>query len=128
MNKRREDAAKQSGEKGPEATPGGSTAYSGQVMVDFNVPNHAAYQNNAWYVRNPGYTCPNGTSGKVTVIIKVNKAGNVTSAIYDASQSSGANSCMIDKARTYAMKSRFDYSDSAPASQTGRITYTFISK
>ncbi|MCH2224152.1 MAG: hypothetical protein MK066_05230 [Crocinitomicaceae bacterium] len=128
MDKRREEAAKQLGDKAPKSTPGGETGYSGQVMVDFSVPNHTAYQNNVWYVRNPGYTCPSGSQGKVTVIIKVDKSGNVTSAVYDASQSQGANSCMISKAKTYAMKSRFNYADSAPASQTGRITYTFISK
>lgn len=107
---------------------GGNTAYSGNVMVDWELISRNPHQNNNWYVRNPGYTCGYGAVGRVTVLIKVNQGGSVTSATYDASQSSNANSCMIEQAIKYAKLSRFDYSGSAPSIQNGKITYTFISQ
>lgn len=107
---------------------GGNTSYSGNVMVDWELSSRNPHQNNNWYVRNPGYTCGYGSVGRVTVIIKVSQGGNVTSATYDPSQSSGANTCMIEQAVKYAKMSRFDYSGSAPSIQQGRITYTFISQ
>ena len=131
MEKRKqEEQNKKNIQRDDNSNPGtgGNTAYKGAVMVDFNVPGHTAYKNNNWYVRNPGYTCPAGSNGTVTMVVKVNQAGNVTSATYDASQSAGANSCMIEKAKKYAMMSRFNYAASAASSQTGRITYKFVTK
>ncbi|MFT5860093.1 MAG: hypothetical protein ACI865_002201 [Flavobacteriaceae bacterium] len=106
----------------------GDVAYEGSVMVDFSVPQHTAHQNNNWYVRNPGYTCPTGSSGAVMILVKVAQSGSVISASYDASQSSGANSCMIEQAKKYAMKSRFNYDSASPSSQSGWIRYTFVSQ
>lgn len=110
------------------AQVGGDKAYAGNVMVDWSLASRSPHQSNNWFIRNPGYTCGHGSSGKVSVIIKVNQAGNVVTATYDPSQSSGANACMIEQATKYAKISRFAYSGSAPKSQTGRITYTFISQ
>lgn len=106
----------------------GDVAYAGSVMVDFSVPQHTAHQNNNWYVRNPGYTCPTGSSGAVMILVKVAQSGSVTSATYDPSQSSGANSCMIDQAKKYALKSRFNYDSGSSSSQSGWIRYTFVSQ
>lgn len=106
----------------------GDKAYAGNVMVDWSLPSRDAHQKNNWFVRNPGYTCGYGATGMVTIMIKVNQNGNVTSASYDESQSSGASSCMITQAMKYAKMSRFSYSGSAPKLQAGRITYTFISQ
>jgi len=106
----------------------GDKVYAGNVMVDWSLPSRDAHQKNNWFVRNPGYTCGYGASGMVTILIKVNQNGNITSASYDASQSSGASSCMITQALKYAKMSRFSYSGSAPKIQSGRITYTFISQ
>jgi len=97
-------------------------------MVDWELSSRNPHQNNNWYVRNPGYTCGYGSVGRVTILIKVNQGGSVTLATYDASQSNGANSCMIEQALKYAKLSRFDYSGGAPSMQQGRITYTFISQ
>jgi len=107
---------------------GGNTSYSGNVMVDWELSARNPHQNNNWHVRNPGYTCGYGSVGRVTILIKVNQSGSVTTATYDATQSSGANACMIEQAVKYAKLSRFDYSGSAPGIQQGRITYTFISQ
>ena len=110
------------------AKVGGDVVYSGNVMVDWSLAKRSPHENNNWYVRNPGYTCGYASSGTITVIIKVNKNGDVTLAEYDASQSNGGNVCMIEQAIKYAKKSRFSYSASANKMQTGRISYTFISQ
>jgi len=105
-------------------TNGGNKAYSGDVMVEWNL--RSPHQNNNWYVRNPGYTCGYGSSGKVAIQIKVNQNGDVLSAVVGAS--SGANACMLEQAVKYAKMSRFIYSSSAPKIQEGTITYTFIAQ
>ncbi len=107
---------------------GGDKAYAGNVMVDWELSNRNPFQNKVWYVRNPGYKCGHGSSGRVVIDIVVNQNGNVTSAKFNAASSSGANPCMIEQATEYAKLSRFDYSTSAPSSQQGRIFYTFVSQ
>jgi TonB family protein len=128
MEERKKDQSAKSNQKSeqPSNTKGGNTAYSGNVMVDWSLSSRTPHQNNNWWIRNPGYTCGYGASGRVTVYIKVNQAGNVISASPVAS--SGSNQCMIDQAVAYAKKSRFNYSASASAQQEGTITYTFVSQ
>lgn len=106
---------------------GGDIAYKGKTMVDYSLKDRQPFQNNKWYVRNPGYTCGYG-SGVVHIDIKVNQNGNVTTAEYNPSKSNGASTCMIEKAIEYAKKSRFAYSSKAPSSQSGWILYTFVSQ
>lgn len=113
-------------DKQPTNQNGTNKAFSGDVMVEWNL--RAPHQNNTWYVRNPGYTCGYGSSGKVTVLIKVNQNGDVTTATYDPNQSRSANPCMIEQAVKYAKMSRFIYSSTAPKIQDGSITYTFIAQ
>lgn len=74
----------------------------------------------------PGYLCPQGTSGKVTVIITVDQNGYVTSAKIDPSNSTALVSCMVENAESYARKARFNISSTAPSSQQGTITYTYV--
>jgi hypothetical protein len=109
-------------------TSGGNKSYAGNVMVDWTLKSREAHQNNNWYVRNPGYTCGHGSSGKVTIKIRVDQAGNVVSSVYVPEMSFNANSCMIEQATKYAGMSRFNYSASAPKTQDGIITYTFVSQ
>ncbi len=112
-----------------QSTSGTNNAAVGNVMVEFSVPNHTAHQGNDYYVRNPGYKCGEGSSGTVVVLVKVDQAGNVLSAQYDASQSRGnITPCMISEAEKYALISRFNYSSKAAKSQSGWISYTFISQ
>ena len=103
----------------------GSLVYSGNVMVNWSLDKRIAYQNNNWFVRNPGYTCGTG-SGKVTVQIKVNQNGNVIEAL--VTSSSNGNPCMTQQALKYAKLSRFDFSSSASSTQIGTIIYTFVSQ
>ena len=105
---------------------GGNTAYSGNVMVDWLLKGRTPHQNDNWWIRNPGYTCGYGSSGRVTVHIKVNQNGDVVSVVPVAT--AGSNKCMIEQALSYARKSRFNYSSSATSQQEGTITYTFISQ
>jgi hypothetical protein len=106
---------------------GEQNQYAGNVMVDFNVSGRTAFENNNWYVRNPGYTCGRG-SGVVHVNITVNQGGQVVKAIYDPSKSKNASSCMIEQAQKYAGMSRFNYSSTSSSQQTGYIRYQFVSQ
>jgi hypothetical protein len=110
----------------PTATNGGNKAYDGNVMVRWY--ERDPHQNNNWYVRNPGYTCGYGSSGKVVVRIKVTQNGDVSSAEYDSGASANANPCMIEQALKYAKMSRFLYSATAPKLEDGWISYTFVSQ
>jgi hypothetical protein len=105
---------------------GGNTAFAGSVMVDWSLANRNPHQNNNWYVRNPGYTCGTGASGKVSVSIKVNQNGDVISAT--ANTAPGTNGCMVEQALKYAKLSRFNFTESAPKIQEGTIIYTFVSQ
>ncbi len=109
-----------------QVSNGGDKVYSGSVMVDWSLSNRNPHQNNNWYVRNPGYTCGHGSSGKVVVKIYVNQNGDVSNA--EVSSSSGANACMLEQAVKYAKKSRFNYVSTAPKLQEGTIIYTFVSQ
>jgi len=127
--KREREKEKTTAQKTDETNnSGGGTAYKGNVMVDWSLSGRSPHQNNNWYVRNPGYTCGYGSAGRVTIHIKVNQNGDVTLANYDASQSSGANACMIEQAVKYAKLSRFNYSGSSSKIQEGTIVYTFVSQ
>lgn len=112
--------------KNNNASNGGPTVYAGNVMVNWSLAKRTAYQNNNWFVRNPGYTCGTGSSGKVTVQIKVNQNGNVIEAV--VTSSSNANACMTQQALKYAKLSRFNFSSAASSTQIGTISYTFVSQ
>jgi hypothetical protein len=111
-----------------KAQTGGDKSYSGNVMVDWSLAKRDPHQSNNWYVRNPGYTCGYGSTGRVMIVIRVNQNGDVIGADYDESGSSGANGCMIEQALKYAKLSRFNYSNGAAKIQSGTISYTFVSQ
>ncbi len=125
---REAEDAKQRENSNDHSTAGTANAAAGNVMVSFNVPKHTAHQGNDWYVRNPGYKCGSGASGRVMILVKVDQSGKVLSATYDESQSSNANYCMITEAKKYAMMSRFNDASDAAKTQSGWISYTFISQ
>lgn len=106
---------------------GGKFAPKGNVMVEWSLSKRSPHQNNEWYVRNPGYTCGSGSSGRVVVDITVGQDGRVVSAVFNPSGSSSVNACMQEQAVNYAKKSRFDYS-ATEVSQKGKIYYTFVSQ
>lgn len=102
-----------------------SQAVGGKTMVSFSLDNRHALNHNDWNIRNPGYTCGN-VNGIVTVAISVDVGGVVTSATVVEGQSPNATPCMLQRARDYALKSRFNYSGDAPKKQDGFITYRFV--
>ncbi len=108
------------------AKTGGDKVYGGNVMVEWVLSGRDPHQNNNYFVRNPGYTCGQGSAGFVLVKIKVDQGGAVVAAT--TISSSSANPCMLDQARKYALMSRFAYSKSAPAFQEGTIKYIFVSQ
>jgi hypothetical protein len=113
--------------KSTNSQTGSNNAVKGNVMVEWSLQNRMPHQNNEWNVRNPGYTCGHGSTGRVVIVIKVGQDGRVVSASAEASGSSTANSCMIEQALKYAKLSRFDYSPTE-VNQSGKIYYTFISQ
>ncbi|MFS4454677.1 hypothetical protein [Maribacter sp. 2304DJ31-5] len=72
----------------------------------------------------PIYTCIEG--GKVVINIKVDGAGNVTEAHFNAKSSGTSNGCLVDNAIAYALKAKFNTSNKT--SQKGSITYLFQGK
>ncbi len=112
---------------GEKSNTGGKTAPPGNVMVEYRFPiERAPHQNDIWFVRNPGYTCGSNSSGRVVVDIKVGQDGRVISAVYNAAQSTSANSCMQEQAVKYAKMSRFEIT--TDGIQNGKIFYTFVSQ
>ena len=72
------------------------------------------------YLEVPAYLCEGG--GDVTVSVTVDRAGKVTGARV----TEGGDDCMRESALRAARNSLFNIDNSAPARQTGTITYIFI--
>ena len=63
--------------------------------------------------------------GKVVVIITVNRIGNVINAIPGAKGSTTLNKQLLQRAKTAALKTKFDPKQTAPTNQQGKIVYFF---
>jgi protein TonB len=63
--------------------------------------------------------------GKVVVIITVDRLGNVISAIPGAKGSTTLNKKLLQRAKTAALKTKFDPKQTAPTNQQGKIVYLF---
>ncbi len=92
---------------------------AGDVLVSFNLKDRKAFS-----LPKPGYTC--NRSGTVKLDIKVDNNGSVKSVVFNEAGSQNADECMINQALTYAKKSRFNLSSTAPAPQSGTVTYKFV--
>ena len=64
--------------------------------------------------------------GKVVVTIKVDKNGNVTSAVAGAKGTNVSDQTLWQLAKDAALKSKFVSDPNAPDTQVGTITYNFI--
>jgi TonB family protein len=73
----------------------------------------------------PVYKCP--SLGKVVVLITVDREGNVTDAKIDKSKSD-PDPCLLEAGRDAALRSKFNSDNTAPQSQSGSITYLFVSQ
>jgi len=104
---------------------GSNEAVGGQTLVSYKLDNRHPLNHNDWYVRDPGYTCGD-VNGVVKVLVEVAQSGDVIGAKVLEGQTQNATSCMLEKAREYALKSRFNYDGAANKKQQGVITYRFV--
>ena len=94
--------------------------YSGPSLVSFTLDNRYLTKPST-----PSYKCFG--SGDVTVIIKVDRSGNVTEAkILD--EVSSSDECIRKYAVRAARLTKFNASPTAPNRQTGDILYRFVSQ
>jgi hypothetical protein len=107
-------------------TSSSANAAEGTVMVEWNLKNRKPHLNDEWHIRNPGYKCGKGASGRVVVDIKVGQDGRVKSASCNESASSISSQCMLGQALKYAKMSRFNASRTSI--QSGTISYVFVSQ
>lgn len=89
----------------------------GRVTVSFSLTNPV--RTSRW-LEIPAYRCEGG--GEVIVSVTVNRAGEVTAARIRE----GGDECMRQAALEAARASLFNIDSSAPARQSGTITYIFI--
>ena len=89
---------------------------TGNVLISFSLAGRTFT-----YMHVPAYQCEG--SGQVVVSISVNRNGKVTSASVRSSTS--GEECLSERALEAARLSRFNVAASAPASQSGTITYLF---
>lgn len=89
----------------------------GRVTVSFSITNPVRTSR---YLEVPAYLCEGG--GDVTVSVTVDRTGKVTGARVVE----GGDECMRESALRAARNSLFNIDRSAPARQTGTITYIFI--
>ena len=89
----------------------------GPVTVSFSLTDPVRTRR---YLEVPAYQCEGG--GEVVVGITVNPSGEVVAA----KVASGGDDCMREAALEAARNSLFNIDDSAPARQSGTITYLFI--
>lgn len=89
----------------------------GRVTVSFSLVNPVRTSRRLIV---PAYLCEGG--GEVTVSITVDRSGEVTAARV----TEGGDACMRETALRAARSSRFNIDSSAPARQTGSVTYLFI--
>lgn len=112
-----EEQAIRNNRGGDNAKEAQDAKIKGRVTVSFSLVNPVR---NSRHLEVPAYQCEGG--GEVVVEITVDRSGDVV----NARVASGGDDCMRDTALRAARNSRFNIDDSAPARQTGTITYIFI--
>jgi hypothetical protein len=95
-----------------------STIYAGESSASYDLKDRYAR-----FLPIPVYRCEFG--GKVVVNIIVDRKGAVRKAVVDPSRST-TDDCIIETAVDAALRSQFNESSSAPASQQGTITFVFV--
>lgn len=124
MEQRKKEQEEQNKNKASNTNSNGNSKNSvgssakGNVLVSYSLKNR-----NGQYVPAPGYMCPQGTSGKIVINIKVDASGKVIEA--RVNPSSASNECMTSYALEFARKSKFNYTSDSGL-QEGTITYTFV--
>ncbi|MCB0770533.1 MAG: hypothetical protein KDC00_09020 [Flavobacteriales bacterium] len=72
----------------------------------------------------PGYLCKE--HGRVAIAVQLDRQGRVLKAEFDASQSAGADECMLEHALSSAKRARFNALGSAPDPQKGTVYFLFL--
>ena len=113
----------------------GAQGYQGKIEGDENTSSYTGagigngedmYQlggRNVAYKVKPIYE--NQIEGTIVVIITVNRAGDVIHAIAGAKGSTTLNKQLLEKAKSAALKTKFNPKQSAPTNQQGKIIYYF---
>ena len=94
--------------------------YSGPSVLSYTLDGRKAT-----HLPIPAYRCYGG--GQVTVIIFVNRNGNVVNAQINETVSAN-DKCLREYALRAARQSKFTKSSTAPERQTGEIVYQFIAQ
>lgn len=71
----------------------------------------------------PNYTCKE--SGKVVILVRVNRDGETVDAQYKAKGSTTSAQCLVNQAIDAAKRTKWEGKIDAPAEQIGEITYIF---
>ncbi|XOV68465.1 MAG: hypothetical protein ACFHU9_04660 [Fluviicola sp.] len=127
QRKQEQQQAKQEETNTTPTSKGSDKKYGGNVMVAWDLSDRNPHNNNIDAIRKPNYLCDERSNGVVVIDVRTNHNGNVISAKYNPSRSSGATDCMVRNAIEYAKLSRFEYSNKSNQ-QTGWIKYTFVYK
>ena len=103
-------------DKYPVNAAGERTIYKGNTTISYELSG----RRHTW-MPIPVYKCQSG--GKIVIDIVVNNNGYVLTADINKSNSDSEDLCLIDTAKRYAERSRFD--QSSQSRQQGSITYIF---
>ncbi|MEO0572053.1 MAG: hypothetical protein AAF039_10145 [Bacteroidota bacterium] len=119
LAKKRQERKEQLGERDAEKKEFTNHLKDKRTSISYSLVDR-----NAYYLPPPIYTCENG--GKVVINITVDKNGDVLEVSFNDKSSSTNDYCLIENAKTYALKANF--SRSPKNSQIGTITYLFQGK
>jgi outer membrane biosynthesis protein TonB len=111
-----------SGDQGsPTGTPGGGSAGTGtgtQGMGDYRLGSRSAN-----YRPKPTYDCED--EGRVVVKVSVDRSGNVISAEPGVGGSTTSSTCLLERAKQAALKTKWQADPDALETQIGTIVYRF---
>lgn len=119
LAKKRQERKEQLGEREAEKKEFTTNLKDKRTSISYSLVDRNAYQ-----LPPPIYTCEKG--GKVVINIKVDQNGKVYEASFNEKSSNTNDYCLIENAKTYALKATF--SQSTKNGQIGTITYLFQSK
>jgi hypothetical protein len=95
--------------------------YSGPTRIYYNLPGRTHT-----YLPLPIYKCEG--AGKVALNIEVNPKGEVLSAAVIESESTTGDPCLVETAKSAAIRSRFNADIDAVKIQSGTLTYHFVAQ
>lgn len=78
------------------------------------------------YLPIPIYKCEG--AGQITLLIEVDREGNVTKAQMTSQLSTTSDQCLTETAITYALRAKFNADMNAPVLQGGFLTFVFVAQ